>query len=188
MNAENGYSTEVNAVRVARELVRQHGYEKFRLTDVARELGMSHAALYKYFTDKDALLDAVNAEWLSEIDETLEAILYAPKRPSVKIEMWFTTLYHLKREKILADIEPYQAFIAADTAERPFIIAHLETQQRQLELLMSQAYPDKNSSELAKLFLEATLSYHHPQLLLQQSTADRTRSLHRTLRVLLRGA
>jgi len=187
MNTENGYSTEVNAVRIARELVRQHGYEKFRLTDVARELGVSHAALYKYFEDKDALLDAVNAEWLNEIDETLEAILDMPKRPAKKIELWFETLYRLKREKILTDLEPYQAFIAADTNERPFIAAHLETQHRQLATLVAEAYPKKNSSQLARIFLDATLPYHHPQLLLQHAKHDKIRSLHVTIRLLLRG-
>ena len=48
--------------------MREDGFDKVRLTDIARELGLSHAALYAHFADRTALLDAVSEQWLSAID------------------------------------------------------------------------------------------------------------------------
>ena len=46
------------AVEIAVARIRENGFVKLRLADVAREMGVSHAALYAHFRDKAALLDA----------------------------------------------------------------------------------------------------------------------------------
>ena len=62
------------AIDITLAHIRHHGFEKVRLSEVAREMGLSHAALYAHFADKAALLDAVSERWLDETRAALDAI------------------------------------------------------------------------------------------------------------------
>ena len=44
---------------IATEHVRRHGIERTTVVSVARDAGVSHAAVYRYFASKNALVDAV---------------------------------------------------------------------------------------------------------------------------------
>ena len=85
--------------------MRAVGFDKVRLTDIAKKLGVSHAALYSHFKDKTALLDAVSERWLNEIDEKLRAVCQKRKDPIEKIQLWMLTLHRSKVAKILNDPE-----------------------------------------------------------------------------------
>ena len=49
------------------------GVDKVRMSDVARDIGVTHAALYPHFADKAALLDAVTQTWLRSVDAAAAA-------------------------------------------------------------------------------------------------------------------
>lgn len=51
-------------IEAARLLVEQNGAERLTMSDASRAAGVSTAAPYRYFHDKDALLDAVALEGL----------------------------------------------------------------------------------------------------------------------------
>jgi AcrR family transcriptional regulator len=46
-------------VEAAVEVVREGGPEALSLRELARRVGVSHAAAYRHFADRDALVDAV---------------------------------------------------------------------------------------------------------------------------------
>ena len=48
----------------AETVLRRHGVEKANVVDIAKILKVSHAAIYKHFPSKKALMDAVAAHWL----------------------------------------------------------------------------------------------------------------------------
>lgn len=176
---------------MATELVRRQGSEKFRLSDVAKEMGMTHAALYNYFKSKDDLLDSINAEWLYRIDEELEGIIHQDTTVLIRIRCWFMRLYEMKKEKAQLDIHPYAAFIDATIKEKPYIHKHLTIQFRQLNQLCDEAvaaYDVKVDSEkLTSLLLEATIMFHHPKFVKDTAGSDRKDDLSQLLDVLLRG-
>lgn len=53
------------------ELIRSGGSTSFTLREVARRAGVSHAAPYRHFKDRRALLAAVAAEWFVELGDAL---------------------------------------------------------------------------------------------------------------------
>ncbi|MCM0582457.1 TetR/AcrR family transcriptional regulator [Weissella diestrammenae] len=55
----------------AQDVLLEKGVEKARLTDIAKKLNISHAALYKHFPNKEALFDAMQEDWLSGIDHPI---------------------------------------------------------------------------------------------------------------------
>src|SRR5271155_2724206 len=91
------------AIEVTIEQMRRHGFDRVRLVDIAKDLGVSHAALYTHFADRSALLDAVSERWVNALETSLEAICRKDKDPVSKIHEWFQKLYSAKRAKALND-------------------------------------------------------------------------------------
>lgn len=58
---------------LARSHVRAHGPESFSLRDISREAGVSHAAAYRHFPTKDALLDHVATQGFDELRQACSA-------------------------------------------------------------------------------------------------------------------
>src|SRR5580692_5968956 len=100
------------AIEATLEQMRRHGFDRVRLVDIAKDLGVSHAALYMHFADRGALLDAVSERWLKVLESSLDAISRKDKDPIAKIHEWFQKLHRAKREKLMNDPEPYKSFHA----------------------------------------------------------------------------
>ncbi len=85
----------------------EKGFEKVRLADVARQLGISHAALYKHFASKDDLFDSMIRQWLDEVDNpVLEDAIRAPKQERVvALHDWLHALVYARQEAFSADPE-----------------------------------------------------------------------------------
>lgn len=62
-------------VRAGAELVARRGEAALSLRAVARKVGVSHAAPYHHFADKDRLLDAIAASGFEKLDAALAGAL-----------------------------------------------------------------------------------------------------------------
>lgn len=177
------------ATDVALTRMRLLGVDKVRLTDVAKELGVSHAALYAHFADKAALLDAVTERWLCEIEQTLITVVSAAGDPTARMSEWLVRLYQMKRKRALDDPEPHRAFDIAAALEKPFIIAHLNSLLNQLGTLFQEAgvefSGDANCN--ARLLYTTTAAYHHPTLVAQTAHTDQETMLRQIITLVLSG-
>ncbi len=172
--------------------IRRYGLERTRLVDVAKAIGVSHAALYKLFPDKQALLDEVSDRWLLHIEAELEKTVNRKAKATAKLREWFITLYQLKLKKVQADPELYAAFDTAAQGARPFIQRHLQVNKGQLERIVAQGiqsgeFKPGSVSVIAQVLLTATLAFHHPKLVLDNLHQDRMPALKALLDVLLEG-
>ncbi|GAA0608669.1 hypothetical protein GCM10009547_08280 [Sporichthya brevicatena] len=69
---------------VARELLREVGYEHFLPAEVARRCGISEGLVYRYFPTKRSLLTRVAEDWFAEI-LTLEPELESVEGPRARL-------------------------------------------------------------------------------------------------------
>lgn len=189
LNAKELY---LKALDAAEEEIRRNGVERLKLTDVARGLGVSHAALYNHFTDKEAMLDAVSKRWLDRIDQELAKITVKSKPAESRLTEWFLMLHKMKREKVLADPKLYGAFNMSAAKTRPFVQAHLQTTFTQLEQMISEGmasgeFKCKNAAVGAQVLFEGTAAFHHPRIVLDMIDTDRVASFKALLKVLLAG-
>lgn len=173
------------ALEVALRLIRAKGVEQVRLAAVAKEIGVSHAALYAYFTDKEALLDAATALWLAHLDRVVAEDLLAITDPEARLRHWVVRRYAEKRQRALSDPEPYRAYSLAGSLKRPFLVAHLGEMLAQVGGLLQAA--DLGGAAEARLFLDAVQAFSHPVLIIQQAERDRSAELHRLLDVVISG-
>ena len=174
------------AISIALELIRTRGADKLRLTDVAREMDVSHTALYAHFANKAALLEAVVGFWLSGTEEKLAAIVSAPGDPMEKIAEWFTELHTLKVARAAADPALYGAVNTSTVRETSVAERHVAVLRDQLaELAKAAALPDPKQS--ADLLMEATTAFHHPALIAIQRGEPRLDTLRGLLAVMMKG-
>ena len=180
------------ALDVTIEQIRRHGFDKVRLVDIAKNLGVSHTALYSHFADREAVLDAVSERWVSALESSLEGICRKDKDPVAKIQEWFQKLYRTKREKVLNDPELYKSFGVAAEGRKPFYRNHLTRMSGQLARLVEEAVAKKKltrypvEATLAVLF-ETTAGFHNPKLVAQHVHEKREPLLKQVLDVVLDG-
>jgi AcrR family transcriptional regulator len=181
------------ALDVAETLIRRQGAAQTRLVDIARELAVSHPALYRLFPDKAALIDAVSGRWLERIDAELATIVARKTSARARLHAWFLRLYRLKRAKVALDPELYRAFDAAADLHRPVVVQHLRTTMAQLVAIVasgidSREFARQDASALAELLFTGMIAFHHPKLVLDQLATSREAPLKRLLEALIDGA
>ena len=180
------------ALEVTLEQMRRYGFDRVRLVDIAKDLGVSHAALYSHFADRGALLDAVSERWVNALESSLEAICRKDKDPVAKIHDWFQKLYRTKREKMLNDPELYKSFNFAAEEGKAFYTTHLTHMSGQLTRLVEEAVAQKKltrypvDKSIAVLF-EATAGFHNPKLVAQHVHEKREPLLKQLLDVVIDG-
>ena len=173
--------------------MRKFGFEKVRLSEIAKDLGVSHAALYSHFADKAALFDAVSERWLQDVDAKLAEVCRNEQKLS-KLDLltqWFVTLHIAKCAKVRNDPELYRAFNFSAQVEKPFVRNHFASMNGQLNTLVQEAIDNKllrgEPKTLIPLLFEATMSFHHPALVAQHVNEEREQSLRSILNVLYKG-
>lgn len=82
---------------IATDHVRRHGLARTTVVAVAREAGMTHANVYRYFPSKDALIDAVVATWLRTVETALTGVADAPDPADDKLERLLLAYAHTLR-------------------------------------------------------------------------------------------
>ena len=180
------------AIDVTIEQMRRHGFDKVRLVDIAKDLGVSHAALYTHFADRGALLDAVSERWVNALESSLEAICRKDKDPVAKIHEWFQKLYRTKRDRVLNDPELYKSFGAAAEERKSLYTSHLTRVSAQLTCLVEEAVARKKLTKYPveatiAVLLETTAGFHNLKLVAQHVHEKREPLLKQVLDVVIDG-
>ncbi|WP_108262693.1 TetR/AcrR family transcriptional regulator [Mangrovicoccus ximenensis] len=173
------------AIEIAVDRIRSHGFAKLRLADVAREMGVSHAALYGHFRDKAGLLDAVTETWLDEARARTAAICSGSGPAAERIEAWFAERYRMKSARAKSDPEMFSGFGEATADERPVIRDHLERMTGELAGLLCEA--GLGGREEAVMLEEAMTAFLHPALITRGPDSRREAALRHLLRIILAG-
>lgn len=106
-------------IEVTAQLVREKGTRGFSVSEAARRAGVSIAAPYRHFADRDALLAAVAARGFAELQDVLDAMA-APEDPV---------------ERAVAIAEAYVGFALVDAARFEVMFAGGIDKDRHAELL-----------------------------------------------------
>jgi AcrR family transcriptional regulator len=95
-----GPALDADAILAATEdVLRRYGPSKATVLDVAPELGVSHASVYRHFPSKAALHEAVTRRWLDRSLAELTAVAHDTDLvPPERLRAWLSALFAGKRE------------------------------------------------------------------------------------------
>jgi AcrR family transcriptional regulator len=161
-------------INAAEQLLRRYGLAKTTVVDVAKSLGLSHAAVYKYFADKATLREAVAERWLARISKPLRKVVDSDAEPEAKLRTWLQTLFTLKRKKVLDDPELFSTYHQLAEMSEGAVAHHVAELEAQVAAILAEgaqrgAFEVSKPDASARAVLNATMRFHHPHSVLLES-------------------
>lgn len=98
--------------------LRQYGAKRTTVLSIAQTLGVTHAALYRYFPSKTALFDAAVARALHPLEGELQAISQSPDPAADKLERMTQAVHRAYRRMAADDAELFEILTEAVVAGR----------------------------------------------------------------------
>lgn len=151
----------------AEDVIRRFGPAKATVVDVARALGVTHAAVYRHVATKAELRDLVVRRWVDTLMPPLRAVA-AEKGPApVRLRRLFDTLVSAKRQRAAEDPELFAAYRTLAADARPVAAAHVEELIQLAATIIRAgvkqgAFRNVDAVAAARSVLVATSRFHHP--------------------------
>lgn len=92
----------------AEDYFKRFGYDRSTVADLAAALGMSSANIYKFFSSKDAIVEAIGDRVMDEFRKELVGVLSSKQTALEKIENVFYKVYQFNKKKLSRDIQIYK--------------------------------------------------------------------------------
>jgi AcrR family transcriptional regulator len=154
-------------VSAAEDVIRRFGPAKATVVDVARTLGVSHAAVYRHVATKAELRDLVVSRWAETIMPKLRAVVAQPGPAPKRLRQFFDALIEVKRRRAAEDPELFAAYRTLAADAQSVVTAHLD------ELIGLAAKVIRSGAEegtfravdpvvASRAVLFATSKFHHP--------------------------
>lgn len=151
----------------AEDVVRRFGPEKATVVDVARALGVSHAAVYRHVASKAELRNLVVSRWVEATMAPLRTIVADKTSAPHRLRVFFDTLIAGKRRRASHDPELFAAYrtLAADAPAG--VKGHID-ELAELTAAIIRAGVKEGSfrkvdpASTARAVLSATSRFHHP--------------------------
>lgn len=157
-------------VDAAERVFRQYGYSKTTVADIAKELGMSTANIYRFFASKVEIHQALCAKMLNESKRLALRIAEMPVSATERLRAFSLQQYRFMVEQMLDEEKVHEMVIVAIEREWDVIDRYVD----ELQTIAARIVADGiNSGEFrqmepdhgAQLFFSATISLHHPQII-----------------------
>jgi AcrR family transcriptional regulator len=163
----NSPLTRARILVTAEDVIRRFGPDKATVVDVARVLGVSHAAVYRHVADKAELRRLVVGRWAESTMPSLRAAVARPGPAPRRLRSLFDTLIAVKRHRAANDPELFAAYRTLAAAAKSVVAAHVE------ELVALAANVIRSGVEegtfraidpmtAGRAVLHATSRFHHP--------------------------
>jgi len=154
-------------VATAEDVLRRFGPEKATVVDVARALGVSHAAVYRHVKTKAELRDLVVQRWVDEVMPPIRALVTRPGPAPKQLRQLFDTLIAAKRRKATADPELFTAYRSLSAETQSVAAAHVDELVRLGAAIIRSGIEEGTFRQVdpvaaSQAILFATSRFHHP--------------------------
>src|ERR1700741_2289173 len=126
MSLDNAPLTRDRIVSAAEDVLRRFGPAKATVVDVARALGVSHAAVYRHVTTKAELRDLVVGRWAEAAIPPLRAVVAEPGPAPQRLRRLFDALIAVKRRRAAEDPELFAAYRILAVDAQSAVAAHID--------------------------------------------------------------
>jgi AcrR family transcriptional regulator len=154
-------------VATAEDVLRRFGPEKATVVDVARALGVSHAAVYRHVKTKAELRDLVVQRWVDEMMPPLRALVARAGPAPKRLRQLFDTLIGIKRRRAAADPELFTAYRSLSAETQSVAAAHVDELVRLAAAIIRSGIEEGTFRHVdpvaaSRAILFATSRFHHP--------------------------
>lgn len=162
--------TRARIVETAEALFRRMGFAKTAVADIAAELGMSAANVYRFFPSKIAIVQAICQQCLSEVEEAAWSIARSKAPAAQRIERLILAILAYHKENLLTEQRVNDIVLVAIEHNWESIRAHKDALRNVLELILRDgveagAFEAVDPRATAELILRSVVVFTHPVLI-----------------------
>jgi AcrR family transcriptional regulator len=171
-NAER--DTNLRIVEVAERLFCQIGFQKTTVADIARELHMSPANVYRFFSAKAEINEAVARRLLAQIEVVVAEIARRGGPASQRLRESIAAIEKQNAQRFLENRKLHELVETAFNENWPIVHEHLQKLNNALAEIILQGKDDgefhvENCELAAILVRSACVRFCHPRLLVECS-------------------
>lgn len=165
-------ATRAAIIETAERLFRSFGYQKTAVADIARELRMSPANVYRFFPSKAAINEAICARLLGGLEETAWSIARGSGPAADRLLALFTTMQQQTMALFFHDKRMHDMVAAAMDEHWSVIRSHIDTIDLALGHILADGMAAGEFARLdpagtAKLLHAAMVAFVHPTVVQQ---------------------
>jgi len=185
--------TRERIMETAETLFRRLGYAKTAVADIASELSMSPANVYRFFPSKTAIVQAICQRCLGEVNERAWVIARSRAPAAERLEQLELEIFAYHKENLLEEQRVNDIVLVAMEESWDAIMAHKEVIRTAIELILRDGveageFDRIDPRETSALIMKAFIGFCHPMLIAQglQEGQDLETEARSLIRFLLR--
>jgi AcrR family transcriptional regulator len=185
--------TRARIMEAAEALFRRLGFAKTAVADIAAELKMSPANVYRFFPSKNAIIEAICQRCLAECEERAWAVARSRGSAAERAERLVLEILAYHKENHLTDQRVNDMVLAAIELSWGAIRAHKEHIRMVLEAILREGiergeFEPVDPRETSRLMMISLVHFCHPVLVAQylQDQGDIEADARASVRFLLR--
>jgi AcrR family transcriptional regulator len=164
--------TRERILEVAERLFRQIGYQKTTVADIAKELRMSPANVYRFFDSKMAIHEGVARSLMGGVEVEAQRIANMPGPAVPRLRDLLTTIHRMNCERYVGDSKLHEMVAVAMEESWEVCVAHIQTITESIGVVIAQGMAsgefEKTDVPLAALCTcTAMIRFFHPQMIAQ---------------------
>src|SRR5262252_9894712 len=159
--------TRERIMQTAEMLFRRLGFAKTAVADIAAELRMSPANVYRFFPSKTAIVQAICQRCLSEVEEAAWAIARSKAPAAQRIERLILQILAYHKENLITEHRVNDMVLAAIEHSWETIRAHKQAMANVTELILRDGieageFEPIDPQATAGLIMRSVVSFTHP--------------------------
>jgi AcrR family transcriptional regulator len=167
--------TRERILAVAERLFRQIGYQKTTVADIAKELRMSPANVYRFFESKKAIHEGVARALMGEVEVAAQQIAQTPGPAAPRLRELMKTISRMNTERYVGDSKLHDMVQIAMQEDWDVCVSHMETIGAAVGQVIGQGVAsgefDVPDVRLAAMCVcSAFVRFVHPQMIAESAT------------------
>lgn len=172
--SEHERETYFAILAVAERLFSQIGFQKTAVVDIARELHMSHANVYRFFSAKAEINEAVARRLLSQVEVLAANIAKRSGSPSQRLREFIAAIEKQNAQRFLENRKLHELVETAFNENWPIVHEHAQSLNDVLAEIISQGNDagefHAEDCELAAILVRsACIRFCHPRLMVERA-------------------
>lgn len=164
--------TRCRILETAARLYKQIGFQKTTVADIARELAMSPANVYRFFASKAEINQSVARQLMEEVEAASAAIVAGPGTATERLRTLLHTINMMNGERYVDDRKLHEMVAAALNENWSIVMEHIGRMTLIMAKLIEQGVASGEFAPCdvpltAALVHKATIRYCHPRLLVE---------------------
>src|ERR1700736_3966705 len=157
---------------VAERLFRQIGYQKTTVADIAKELRMSPANVYRFFDSKKAIHEGVARSLMSEVETAAQGIAAKRESATDRLRELMTTVHRMNCERYVGDSKLHEMVAIAVEENWEVCVAHMQLITETIAAIIAEGaasgeFEGPGVPLAAMCACTAMMRFFHPQMIAQ---------------------